>query len=57
MKTYSDLQDIDTDLRLTIVTKSIGNPEYSIKVNNVIVDNIKDNAVMKVEVTNEIDDF
>lgn len=42
MKNYLDLRAIDTDLRLSIVTKTIGNPDYVIKVNNTVVENIID---------------
>lgn len=42
MKNYLDLRAIDTDLRLSIVTKTIGNPNYVIKVNNTVVENIID---------------
>lgn len=38
MKTYSDLQDIDTRLHLHVELEPVGNPNVSICVNNVVDD-------------------
>lgn len=37
MKTYYDLQAIDTNLQLSIEIDVIGNPEYTIKINDTVV--------------------
>jgi len=62
MNNYSDLQDIDTTLKLSIDLNLIGNPDYTIRINNIIDNNIIINKqlpllkpiVVEIELRNKI---
>jgi hypothetical protein len=63
MNSYSDLQGTDTNLTLSIDYELIGNPDYTIKINDIIVDNntiinkqlsMLNPIVVKIELRNKI---